>query len=125
MSKFPREIRGQGSGSRFFKQFSSDTAGYSKSRLKLNVRKNASNKIIFQIFAFLIIAVALFIYTTKKIALTRGYKILYTDPVECSLCLCPLHHGLNQEKRGWRLHVPPRGKMSSNPLATNRVENNL
>ena len=54
-----QEIRGQGSGSRFFKQFSSDTAGYSKSRFELNVRKNACNKIIFQIFAFLIIAVGL------------------------------------------------------------------
>ena len=38
---------------------SSDTAGYSKSRFELNVRKNASNKIICQIFAFLIIAVGL------------------------------------------------------------------
>ena len=46
-------------GSRFSKQFSSDTAGYSKSRFELYVRKNASNKIIFQIFAFLIIAVGL------------------------------------------------------------------
>ena len=54
-----QEIRGQGSGSRFFKQFSSDTAGYSKSRFELNVRKNASNKIVFQIFAFLIIAAGL------------------------------------------------------------------
>ena len=53
------EIRGQGSGSRFFKQLSSDTAGYSKSRFEPNVRKNASNKIIFQIFAFLIIAAGL------------------------------------------------------------------
>ena len=34
-----QEIRGQGSGSRFFKQFSSDTAGFSKSRFKPNVRK--------------------------------------------------------------------------------------
>ena len=39
--------------------FSSDTAGYSKSRFELNVRKHASNKIIFQIFAFLIIAAGL------------------------------------------------------------------
>ena len=54
-----QEIRGQGSGSRFFKQFSYDTAGYSKSRFELNVRKNASNKTIFQIFAFLIIATGL------------------------------------------------------------------
>ena len=54
-----QEIRGQGSGSRFFKQFSSDTAGFSKSRFELNVRKNASNKTIFQIFAFLIIAAGL------------------------------------------------------------------
>ena len=36
-----------------------DTVGYSKSRFELNVRKNASNKIIFQIFAFLIIAAGL------------------------------------------------------------------
>ena len=36
-----------------------DTAGYSKSRFELNVRKNAANKIIFQIFAFLIIATGL------------------------------------------------------------------
>ena len=50
-----QEIRGQGSG----KQFSPDTAGYSKSRFELNVRKNASNKIIFQIFAFLILAAGL------------------------------------------------------------------
>ena len=50
---------GKGSGSRFFKQFSSDTAGYSKSRFELNVRKDASNKIIFQIFAFLINAAGL------------------------------------------------------------------
>ena len=50
-----QEIRGQGSGSRFFKQFSSDTAEYSKSRFELNVRKNASNKIRFQIFPFLVI----------------------------------------------------------------------
>ena len=54
-----QEIRGQGSGSRFFKQFSSDTAGYSKSRFELYVRKNACNKIIFPIFAFLIIAAGL------------------------------------------------------------------
>ena len=54
-----QEIRGQGSGSRFFKQFSSDTAGYSKSRFELNVRKNECNKIIFPIFAFLIIAAGL------------------------------------------------------------------
>ena len=51
--KFPRfseslkcrnsqEIRGKGSGSRFFKQFSSDTAGYSKSEFELNVLKNAT-----------------------------------------------------------------------------------
>ena len=37
--------------------FFSDTAGFSKSRFEPNVQKNASNKIIFQIFAFLIIAV--------------------------------------------------------------------
>ena len=42
-----------------FKQFSSDTAGYSKSRFELNVRKKACNKIIFRIFAFLIIAAGL------------------------------------------------------------------
>ena len=54
-----QEIRGQGRASRFFKQFSSDTAGFSKSRFEPNVRKNASNKIIFQIFAFLIIATGL------------------------------------------------------------------
>ena len=59
--KFPRfseslkcrnsqEIRGQGSGRIVLKQFSSDTAGYSKSRFELYFRKNASNKIIFQIF---------------------------------------------------------------------------
>ena len=54
-----QEIRDQGSGSRFFKQFSSDTARYSKSRFELNGRRNASNKIIFQIFAFLIIAAGL------------------------------------------------------------------
>ena len=40
-------------------KFSSDTAGYSKSSFELYVQKNASNKIIFQIFAFLIIAVGL------------------------------------------------------------------
>ena len=51
--------RGQGSGSRFSKQFSSDTAGYSQSRFELNVRKNACNKIIFPIFAFLFIAAGL------------------------------------------------------------------
>ena len=49
----------KGSGSRFFKQISSDTAGFSKSRFEPNVRKNASNKILFQIFAFLIIATGL------------------------------------------------------------------
>ena len=54
-----QEIRGQGSGSRFFKQFSSDTAGYSKSRLELNVQKNACDKKLFQIFAFLITAAGL------------------------------------------------------------------
>ena len=47
------------SGSRFFKQFSSDTTGYSKSRFYLYFWKNASNKITFQIFAFLIIAAGL------------------------------------------------------------------
>ena len=41
------------------KQFSSDTAGYSKSRFELNVRKNACNKIILPIVAFLIIAAGL------------------------------------------------------------------
>ena len=45
---------GQGSGSNFFKQFSSHTAGYSKSRFEFYFRKNASNKTIFQIFALLI-----------------------------------------------------------------------
>ena len=45
---------------RFLKQFSPDTAGYSKSRFELNVRKNASNKLIIQIFAFLIISTGLF-----------------------------------------------------------------
>ena len=35
------------------------TAGFSKSRFEINVRKNASNKIIFPIFAFLIIAAGL------------------------------------------------------------------
>ena len=54
-----QEIGGQGSGNRFFKHFSSDTAGYSKSRFEINFWKNASNKIIFQIFAFLIIAAGL------------------------------------------------------------------
>ena len=39
--------------------FFSDTAGYFKSRFELYFWKNASNKIIFQIFAFLIIAVGL------------------------------------------------------------------
>ena len=39
--------------------FFSDTAGYSKSRFELNVPKNATNKMIFQIFAFLIIAAGL------------------------------------------------------------------
>ena len=39
-SRNPQEIRGQGSTSRFFKQFSSDTAGYSKSTFELNDRKN-------------------------------------------------------------------------------------
>ena len=39
--------------------FFSDTAGYSKSRYEPNVRKNASSKIIFQIFAFLIISAGL------------------------------------------------------------------
>ena len=38
---------------------SSNTAGYSKSRFELYFWKNASNKIIFQIFAFLIIAAGL------------------------------------------------------------------
>ena len=41
------------------KQFSSDTARYSKSRFQFYVWKNACNKIIFQIFAFLIIAAGL------------------------------------------------------------------
>ena len=54
-----QDIRGQISGSIFFKQFFSDTAGYSKSKFELNVRKNASNKMLFQIFAFLIIAAGL------------------------------------------------------------------
>ena len=57
--KIPKRLGGQGSGSRFFKQFSYDTAGYSKSRFDLNVRKNACNKIVFPIFAFLIIAAGL------------------------------------------------------------------
>ena len=39
--------------------FFSDTAGYSKFRFELNFWPNASNKIIFQIFAFLIIAAGL------------------------------------------------------------------
>ena len=34
-----RLVRGQGSGGSFFKQFSSDTAGYSKSRFELYFRK--------------------------------------------------------------------------------------
>ena len=44
---YSQEIRGQGSGSSFFKQFSSDTAGYSKSRFELYFLENASNKTIF------------------------------------------------------------------------------
>ena len=59
--EFPKRLGGQGNGSRFFKQFFPDTAGYSKSRFELYVRKNASNKIIFQIFAFLIIAAGLYL----------------------------------------------------------------
>ena len=55
-----QDIRDQGSGRSYFKQFSSDTAGYSKSRFELYFGKNASNKIIFQIFAFLIIATGLY-----------------------------------------------------------------
>ena len=39
--------------------FFSDTAGYSNFRFELYFWKNASNKIIFQIFAFLIIAAGL------------------------------------------------------------------
>ena len=39
--------------------YSSDTAGYFKSRFELYFRKNESNKITFQIFAFLIIAAGL------------------------------------------------------------------
>ena len=39
--------------------FFSDTAGYSKSRFELNFQKNATNKITFQIFTFLIIAAGL------------------------------------------------------------------
>ena len=54
-----QEIRSQGSGSRFFKQFSYDTAGYSKTRFELYFWNHASNKIKFQIFAFLIIAAGL------------------------------------------------------------------
>ena len=54
-----QEIRGKGSGRRFFKQFSSDTAGYSKSIFELYFWKIASNKIICQAFAFLIIATGL------------------------------------------------------------------
>ena len=50
---------GQGGGSRFFRHFFSDTAGYSKARMELKVRKNASIKIIFQIFEFLIIEAGL------------------------------------------------------------------
>ena len=49
------EIRGQGRGSRLFKQFSSGTAGYFKSRCGHYVWKTACNKIISQIFTFLII----------------------------------------------------------------------
>ena len=56
MSKFPR---GQGSVSRLFKQFSSDTAGYFKFRFGFYIWKTACNKIIFQIFAFLIIVTGL------------------------------------------------------------------
>ena len=50
-----QEIRGQGSGSRLFKQFSSDTAGYSKSRFELYFWKNASNKISFRFSRFLLL----------------------------------------------------------------------
>ena len=39
--------------------FSSDTAGYSKSRFELYFWKHPRSKIIFQIFAFLIIAAGL------------------------------------------------------------------
>ena len=57
--KTSQVIRGQGSGSRFFKQFSPDTTGYFKSRFEVYFWKNASNKIIIQISAFLIIAAGL------------------------------------------------------------------
>ena len=50
-----QEIGGQGSGSGLFKSFSSDTAGYFKSRFDLYIWKNASYKKI-QIFTFLTIA---------------------------------------------------------------------
>ena len=52
-------IKGCGSSGSDSNNFFSDTAGYSKSRFKLNVGKNAINKIIFQIFAFCIIAAGL------------------------------------------------------------------
>ena len=71
MSKFPKEY-GSGSGSRFFKQFSSDTAGYSESRFELNVQKNASTKIIFQVFAFLIMGRTIVRVSMKVIEKTNS-----------------------------------------------------
>ena len=50
---------GQGSGRRFFIQLSSDAAGYSNADLSLMFGKNESNKKMFQIFEFLIIAAGL------------------------------------------------------------------
>ena len=53
------EIRGQGSGSRFFKHFFLTLQDILNPDMSLMFGKNASNKIIFQIFAFLIIAAGL------------------------------------------------------------------
>ena len=58
--KIPKRLGVRAVDVEFSNNFFSDTAGYSKSRFELNVRKNACNKIISQIFAFLIIAVGLF-----------------------------------------------------------------
>ena len=54
--------------------FFSDTAECSKSRFELNVRKNATNKIIFQIFAFLIIAAGL-LYSVQHLTMHKAGAI--------------------------------------------------
>ena len=87
-----QEIRGQGSGSRFFKQFSSDTAGYSKSRFELNVRKMQVIKYYYRFSHFLLLrqdfnpSHALLELSLSLVGTTLSFSLSLSVSLLCILC---------------------------------------